>query len=518
MPDNAGSMDGLDTGRHDKGSLGWARRQLERPLVVVGAVVAIGAAVRFAGLDLQSYDHDESVTASLVLQPNFFDMLDVVARLERSPPLYYVLAWLWSKAFGTGEAGLRALSALIGTATVAAAYWSGLQFGLRARAGLAAAALVALSPYLVWYSQEARAYALVVLWEVIALGLFARWQRRPTLGAGLAWAGASALALATQYFAVFLIAPQALLAVIRLRPRIRAAIPISAVAAVGLALVPLAMAQQGGGRTDGFANQGLADRAGTSLLDFFAGEDPPFPTGGDRPIVLLITAAVVAGLVLGWTLLRSTRTRDPNTRKAALDAGLVAAASFGLPLLLAIAGLDFFKYHNLIGTVAPLLLAIAFVLSAPAAGRKSAGVLALLLVFSGVVLGAVQLDRDLQRPDWRGVAQAIGTAPQERLVFGSAVAGTPLRYYLQQGTEITPGARAQCVHVGQIIVITDRPGPTPFDHRRYSLVDERTLVEPFTFYRLKPLQPCTYPADFAGFVRDQGYALLVPPGGPAPRE
>ena len=45
-------------------------------------------------------------------------MLHAVKVSESNPPLYYVLAWGWAKAFGTGEVGLRSLSALFGAATV----------------------------------------------------------------------------------------------------------------------------------------------------------------------------------------------------------------------------------------------------------------------------------------------------------------------------------------------------------------------------------------------------------------
>ena len=37
---------------------------------------------------------------------------------ETTPPLYFVLAWVWARVFGTGEVGLRLLSALCGIATV----------------------------------------------------------------------------------------------------------------------------------------------------------------------------------------------------------------------------------------------------------------------------------------------------------------------------------------------------------------------------------------------------------------
>src|SRR5919204_4501936 len=139
-------------------------------------IIAAAAAVRFATLGHQSYDHDGAVTAGRVLHAGLGKTLDLVNNSERSPPLYYVLAWLWSKLFGTGEVGLRSLSALFGTLTVPAAYLAARELASR-RAGTIAAGLVAVNPYLIWYSQEARSYALFALLSAWAFYFFARALR-----------------------------------------------------------------------------------------------------------------------------------------------------------------------------------------------------------------------------------------------------------------------------------------------------------------------------------------------------
>src|SRR3954466_5060010 len=93
----------------------------DRRLMALAALVALGAALRFATLDVQSFWFDEAVTVGLVKR-SLGDMLSHIPNSESTPPLYYVLAWLWSKAFGTGEVGLRSLSALCGTAAIPAFY------------------------------------------------------------------------------------------------------------------------------------------------------------------------------------------------------------------------------------------------------------------------------------------------------------------------------------------------------------------------------------------------------------
>ena len=74
-------------------------------------ITAGAAALRFSTLGVQSFWHDEAVTVGRVLHPGLGATLREIPSSEATPPLYYVLAWLWTKVFGTSEAGIRSLSA-----------------------------------------------------------------------------------------------------------------------------------------------------------------------------------------------------------------------------------------------------------------------------------------------------------------------------------------------------------------------------------------------------------------------
>src|SRR5947209_3430985 len=128
--------------------------------VVVG-LTALAAALRFWRLGHQSFWYDEAFTVTLV-HHSAGTMLGLLPRTELTPPLYYCVAWLWARVFGFGELGLRSLSAVAGVMTVPVMYVAARRF-LDQRAGLIAAALVACNPLLIWYSQEARSYALLLL-------------------------------------------------------------------------------------------------------------------------------------------------------------------------------------------------------------------------------------------------------------------------------------------------------------------------------------------------------------------
>ena len=66
----------------------------ERWLWALLAVILAGAAARFATLDVQSFWLDEAVTHELVTR-SLGGMLGAIPDSESTPPLYYLLAWVW---------------------------------------------------------------------------------------------------------------------------------------------------------------------------------------------------------------------------------------------------------------------------------------------------------------------------------------------------------------------------------------------------------------------------------------
>ena len=82
------------------------------PLLVVVALTALGAALRFPTLDRQSLWLDELVTVSL-LDRGLGDVLHEIPRTEATPFVYYVAAWVWGSVLGLGEIGLEAFRHLV---------------------------------------------------------------------------------------------------------------------------------------------------------------------------------------------------------------------------------------------------------------------------------------------------------------------------------------------------------------------------------------------------------------------
>ena len=403
-------------------------------LVAVALLVLLAAALRFSTLDLQSYWYNEAATA-LLTKLSLGDMLDRIPRMEGNPPLYYVLAWLWAKVFGTGEVGLRSLSAVCGTAMVPAGYALAARLA-GARAGVAVAALAAFSPLLVWYSQEARPYILLALLTALSLLAFVRcvesWRTRDLAW----WAGLSVLALATHYFALVLIVPQAAWLVWR-APRRRAVLLAGApILAACAALVPLASDQSSPATTS------IPGGLGTRILEL----PKQLLTAYDAPAELVLTV-VAALLVLGGAWLAFARAEPAARRGAALVGGLGGVAVVGV-VVAALVGVDYLNTRNMIEAWLPLAVVPAIGFAAPRAGWTGpASAVALCAIFLVAVL-SVDADRTFQRDDWRGAAHALGAATVPRAIVVTPGDGVlPLRVYLPRARPLRTGDRVREIDV-----------------------------------------------------------------------
>lgn len=102
--------------------------------------------------------HDEAFSALLIRMP-FDEMMRRIA-LDVHPPFYYWLLDVWANIFGHSLASLRGFSVLFGVATVFMLYVLIKKITQSQRLSLAAAALLAVNPFHIQYSLEARMYTL----------------------------------------------------------------------------------------------------------------------------------------------------------------------------------------------------------------------------------------------------------------------------------------------------------------------------------------------------------------------
>ena len=398
------------------------RRRLSHWALAVGGLTVLAGAIRFVGLAHQSYWFDEADTVA-ILHTSLSGLVTRVPHWETTPPLYFVLAWLWAHVFGYGEAGLRSLSAVAGVLTVPVASAAAAKLVSR-RVGVITAALVACNPLLVWYSQEARAYSLLVLLTCVALLGFAHVRTRPAGWWLVIWAVAATLALATHYYAALAIVPEAiyLLARHRRSRQIRIAVLAIAVCGLPLAAIALRQLQHNLGVSNWINRIPLLQRLELLPKEFAIG--PSGPVSGWLMLVVVLVVGVCAWLAV--------RRANPEERVRIRFIARLAAAGFGIVLVLIGLGFDQVNTRNLLALWPPIGLLIAAGLGVQRAGRAGlAGVAMLCAAGIATVIG-VAVNPAYQRPAWRVVAHAIDSTSKRAVFTVDGCQPRPLSLYVTQ--------------------------------------------------------------------------------------
>jgi mannosyltransferase len=446
------------------------------------ALTALAAVLRFSTLGQQSLWYDEAFTPVHVLHAGLGATLHAVVHTENTPPLWYVLEWAISRVLGTGAVSLRLLSALAGVATVPVAWAIGRELSSR-RAALACAALVAVNPLLVWYSQEARAYALFVLFASLAMLFFLRALREQDGGgrssaelAGFAVSGS--LALLTHYFAVFLLVPMVLWLLWDSHRRRATLVAVGGLGIVCLALVPLILAQGGHG-TQWIGRWALSSRL-QAIPQYYLTGYSGAPLG--HGVELLVALPILAGVGFGlWRVL------TPREERGALIALTIAAGGILLPILLALFGADYLAPRNLVAAMVPVSALIAVVVTAERTGRTGPVIAAVIAISFLVIAIDVDLSPRLQRGNWRDVARALRPAPVDRVITTVELGAAPLEYYLAPLHNLPRGASVTVTEVDETGYAPLRHGASSPPAPGFSLLGRRYIDGLFVYRFVSPV-------------------------------
>lgn len=292
------------------------------------AIILLAFVLRVWHLDFQSLWRDETDAIRFARAP-LQEVLGNLTRAGWNGPLYFILLRGWLALTGDGEFAARYSSLIFGVLAVPLTWAVGRRLAGRAVA-VAGAALVALSPYLIWYSQELKMYALV-----LALGLLSTYLYKRALDEGgwrwwLSHVITASLMMYVHILGVLLLLPQALWFLVgwrRYRGRWRGW--LLDMAALTLPYLPLALWQ-----------------VPTLLSDFETGH-PFYPL---KEMVEILFVAFSRGVARPWNpvsmalfillLLAGLTLRQPNNRRGVLPTALwlavpvlaVYAVSLGMPI------------------------------------------------------------------------------------------------------------------------------------------------------------------------------------------
>ena len=389
-------------------------------------MVLAGFLLRFLNLGTNSLWLDEASTLGFA-RKGLVEIWGTLAAGEFNPPLFYWMEHLML-SFGESEAVLRFLPALLGALSVVVLYLAAREV-LDRPSSLIAAALLAFSPFHVYYSQEARAYAPMLFFFTLALLFFLRATRKGGYGNWIAFGAFSALAFWTHFYAFVPVGVLVLLAFVfrarAIRENLKEAVaPVLATAVFLLLALPLVMntiqlffQRTGGGPS--FGIQGFATVTQT-LVQI---------SGFNVFLAVILLALFIVGVA--WLV--------PRDRALAvlILAGLV------LPLLASV----FLSYRmpmvpRYLIYLQPFLflgVAASFPVFCRAIRIRYLAVAAVILILLTSALFFASYFTTPQKDDWRGLSRYLGdrTEPGDLVVVVPGYVLQPVRYYYHNGTDGT---------------------------------------------------------------------------------
>lgn len=436
---------------------------------LLAVLTALAAALRLFRLDLQSLWNDELASWHQTHWPTLAQVLERGVIPDVHPPAYFLLLHLWTRVVGESEAALRAPSALFGLLTVPAIYGLGRCLYSR-REGLVAAAITAVAWMPVYYSREARPYALLILCAVVSTwwlvetvrGLEETGRLHPGFAAG--YVVAAAVAAYTHYFGLLFVALQGTVAGLRLLPRPRALLrllaPYAALTAAYAPWIPH-LAEDLGRRSFW-----IKEPEPGALLELYR-----FELGRWDALAVLV-AAILAVALARWIAV------DARGRQAgkALKLSLVSPTALLLlwllaPPLIAWArsqvSTPVFTLRNLVLTAPALYLLIARSLtrlapSRPALALAATGLCAMLLFDLGV---RRHFYRTPTKEQWREAVQRVATDRRfsRAPIFVAALDPAYFQYYLRRCGQCREVALVVSARdVGDLERTLERTGATRF--------------------------------------------------------
>jgi hypothetical protein len=180
---------------------------------IVGLTV-VSLIVRLAHIDFQSLWLDEGYT--LLFSGMSLPKLITVGGAHEHPPLYYLLVHLVMSVHHSYLVP-RLISVLAGTLSIPVLYAVGARMFDRG-VGVAAATLLAISPFHFWFSDDGRAYELAGLFVLLSYLCLFRALDRPRTAIWIGYAATLAASLYTEYTTALVLLSQAVL-FIRVRQR-----------------------------------------------------------------------------------------------------------------------------------------------------------------------------------------------------------------------------------------------------------------------------------------------------------
>jgi hypothetical protein len=402
--------------------------------VMLGGIIVAGALIRVTGLNRQSLWFDEADVVVRAQRP-LGEVLRTFTAAGENGPVYNLFLWLWIRVAGVSEIAVRFPSAVAGAIAIPLIYMLGKRIAGRT-AGLVAAGLLAVNPYHVWYSQEAKMYAFVVVLALLSSLVLIEALNRNTWSTWIPYIVITSLMFYTHVTTVLIFVAQSLFVLATLKTwQGRRRRWLISVAALTLPYIPIALwawTVVGGGARLWQPAVTLWDAVRIVGVKFAANRSD-LVIEQRSSILLLLLALCGAG-----TLLAKQRWRA---------SGIFLLALTVIPIL----GIYLVSIRNSVFSDRYVIVALPTYLILAAAGVVvlwrsrwlwPVGVVALVMMtsYSWATLRDVNLSTDAEKEDWRSAYALIAdqAQPDDVILLHPGYMLTTYQYYSQRDDRLKP--------------------------------------------------------------------------------
>jgi len=433
---------------------------------MIWLIVLIGLSLRLIFLD-QSLWLDEAISVLAARDLTFFQILGRFALSDFHPPLHYLVLHFWGKLFGWSEISMRIPSVLFGTATIYVIYLIGKlgvgswELGDKKKLRsfpLIAALFLATAPFHIYYSQEARMYAMTAFLATLSMYFFMRFltsnsklktQNSELIGYILS----TVLMLYSHYFGLFILLTQFLVVLFLFRKKFFSFLALQLFCLVlSLPWLPTIMAQfkHGSQLTQIFPlakviNVSFIKALPLTFIKFSIGRITIF----NKKLYAIVAGIlfIIYGGIIGraisdqWSVIRKKRKPGPGYRSLATIFLWLFIPIFSA-WLISLFVPNYQPFRLLLVLPAFYLLLAIGVVSIENIKLKILALFFVLLT-SHFSLLTYYTNPYFHREDWRGLVRHIESQGNKDLaaVLPSIISRSPYTYYSQNKVDLIPAAR-----------------------------------------------------------------------------
>ncbi len=421
-------------------------------------IILLAVLLRLYQID---YNLDGDEIASVHISTGSFShVIDLSIQDRVHPPLYYILLAFWIKVFGSSEIPVRALSVLISVVFLAVLYRVVLRFTDEVTA-LFVVLICSLSPYFVFYGEQARPYSLVACFSTLSFYFLLKHFEQPDHKQWTILYGLSCMGLIySQYMGLLILLPEfAVILISKVRGKYKLlsyglAGTLSIVAwfeVMARTLTPAYLLKNERGQT------GLDWILKPTLIDlpaFYVGIFGRLPIEGKLKLILIALLLLVFAFFVASILIRH---KSVDLRLALTLIALSSFAPVAAWLISRFGPKSIWASRQLIGSAVFFVCLVGMGMT-----------ICLRRRWVGVVLGSVLLMWCIftlpeafpqhSRPPWRSMARTLSDKAGGEDVFGEEPwTVVPLRYYSRDNTIYDLSDRENQPDTADRIVFVCRP-------------------------------------------------------------